>query len=103
MWSADTSKTPKEGPLGCLFYLIPFEYGILKYFLELNIKVINIIVQKLSMIIQDTDFNDTIKMAASRYISNTSIIIVKYMTLRNYMLVVKNNGLLNLIKDYKLL
>lgn len=49
------------------------------------------------------DFNDTIKMAASRYISNTSIIIVKYMTLRNYMLVVKNNGLLNLIKYYKLL
>ena len=40
--------------------------------------------------------NGTIKIVASRHISNTSIIIVECMTLRDDILVAKNNEFLNL-------
>ena len=42
------------------------------------------------------DSNGTIKIVASRRISNTSIIIVECMTLRDDILVAKNNEFLNL-------
>ena len=42
------------------------------------------------------DSNGTIKIVASRFISNPSVIIVKCMTLRDDILVAKNNEFLNL-------
>lgn len=42
------------------------------------------------------DFNGTIKMIASKHISNASIIIIKYIILRDDILTVWNNMFLNL-------
>ena len=49
---------------------------------------------KIEWVIRDS--NGTIKMVASGYLANSSIIIAEHMALRDDVLVVKNNGFLEL-------